>query len=40
MDAENLDKVVSGLRARLRDVDPEADPIEVRRGVGYMLRTA
>lgn len=37
MDADNLDKVLSGLRARLREVDPLADPIAVRRGIGYTL---
>jgi DNA-binding response OmpR family regulator len=37
MDADNLDKVLSGLRARLREVDPLADPIAVRRGLGYTL---
>jgi len=37
MDADNLDKVLSGLRARLREVDSLADPITVRRGLGYTL---
>lgn len=37
MDADNLDKVLSGLRARLREVDAQADPITVRRGLGYTL---
>lgn len=36
-DAEALDKAISNLRRRLRKVDPEANLIETRRGVGYVL---
>lgn len=37
MDAAALDKVVSTLRGRLGEIDPKADLIETRRGVGYIL---
>ena len=37
LDADALDKIVSNLRKKLHQVDPEADLIETRRGVGYVL---
>lgn len=37
LDAEALDRVVSNLRASLRRVDPSADLIQTRRGLGYVL---
>jgi DNA-binding response OmpR family regulator len=37
LDADALDKAVSNLRRKLRKVDPEADLIETRRGVGFVL---
>ena len=37
LDADALDKAVSNLRCRLYQIDPEADLIETRRGVGYVL---
>jgi two-component system, OmpR family, catabolic regulation response regulator CreB len=33
-----VDAHVKSLRAKLRDVDPEADPIVTHRGLGYSLR--
>ncbi|WP_161569292.1 FHA domain-containing protein [Candidatus Oscillochloris fontis] len=41
MDAEALDKAVSGLRAALRRVDAEASGLlQTRRGMGYVLLTS
>lgn len=37
MDADALDRTLNMLRARLRDVDPTADLIQTRRGLGYIL---
>lgn len=37
MDADALDRTINTLRARLRDVDPTADLIQTRRGIGYLL---
>lgn len=34
---DNLDKAIFGLRARLRRIDPDADLIQIRRGLGYVL---
>jgi two-component system catabolic regulation response regulator CreB len=33
-----VDAHVKSLRAKLRRIDPEGDPIETRRGIGYVLR--
>lgn len=38
MDVDNLDKVISGLRARFRQVDAEANPIQVYGGIGFALK--
>ncbi len=38
MEVDNLDKVVLGLRARFRQVDAEANPIQVQRGIGFALK--
>lgn len=38
LDRGALDTTVSDLRRAMRRVDPEADLIETRRGVGYLLR--
>jgi DNA-binding response OmpR family regulator len=35
--AAALDMLVAGLRARIRQVNPDLDPIKTRRGLGYML---
>lgn len=37
MDADALDRYINTLRSRLRDVDPTADLIQTRRGLGYVL---
>jgi hypothetical protein len=37
LDAQALDGVCRDLRRRLRDVDPNADPIKTHRGSGYEL---
>ncbi len=37
VDADALDRAVSNLRALLRQIDPDADLIKTRRGMGYML---
>ncbi|MCB0104972.1 MAG: FHA domain-containing protein, partial [Caldilineaceae bacterium] len=37
MDADALDRAFSSLRSQLRRVEPEADLIETRRGLGYVL---
>jgi DNA-binding response OmpR family regulator len=37
MDSQALDNVVASLRRQLRQVDPEADLVETRRGLGYVL---
>jgi DNA-binding response OmpR family regulator len=37
MDADALDRAFSTLRGQLRRVDAEADLIETRRGLGYVL---
>jgi hypothetical protein len=37
-DVGSLDRVVSDLRGRIRDVDPSANPIETRSSLGYLLR--
>ena len=37
LDAEALDRAVSNLRAALRKVDPGADLLQTRRGLGYVL---
>lgn len=34
---DNLDKAIFGLRARLRRIAPDADLIQIRRGLGYVL---
>lgn len=36
-DADALDRVVSGLRAQLRQIDPTIDFIQTRRKLGYIL---
>jgi hypothetical protein len=35
--AAALDMLVAGLRARIRQVNPDLDPIKTRRGLGYIL---
>jgi DNA-binding response OmpR family regulator len=37
MDASALDEAIRKLRAKLREVDPEAELIKSRRGIGYEL---
>ncbi|NJN15709.1 MAG: FHA domain-containing protein [Oscillochloris sp.] len=37
MDADALDKIVSGLRGAIRRVDPAAELIQTRRGMGFVL---
>lgn len=37
LDADALDRAMSNLRGQLRTADPEADLIETRRGLGYVL---
>lgn len=37
LDADALDKAISNLRLQLRKVDPEADLIETRPGLGYVV---
>ena len=37
MDADALDRAFSSLRGQLRRADPDADLIETRRGLGYVL---
>lgn len=37
MDADALDRIVTNLRSQLRQIDPKADFINTRRGVGYEL---
>ena len=37
MDADALDRAIANLRARLRQVDPTADLVQTRRGLGYVL---
>jgi DNA-binding response OmpR family regulator len=37
LDADALDRAFSSLRTQLRRVDPDADLIETRRGLGYVL---
>jgi DNA-binding response OmpR family regulator len=37
LDADALDRAFSSLRAQLRRIDPDADLIETRRGLGYVL---
>jgi DNA-binding response OmpR family regulator len=37
MDAGALDQAVASLRKALRQANPDADPIETRRGIGYRL---
>jgi DNA-binding response OmpR family regulator len=37
LDADALDRAFSSLRTHLRRVDPDADLIETRRGLGYVL---
>ena len=37
MDSQVLDGVVAGIRRKLRELDPAADPIHTRRGLGYEL---
>ncbi|KAB8142676.1 FHA domain-containing protein [Chloroflexia bacterium SDU3-3] len=37
MDAGALDRVVANLRSTLREIDPETEFIQTRRGAGYML---
>jgi two-component system, OmpR family, catabolic regulation response regulator CreB len=32
-----VDSHIKSLRAKLRDVDPQADPIQTHRGMGYSL---
>ena len=38
IDAEALDRAVSGLRGQLRKLAPDSDFMETRRGSGYVLR--
>jgi pSer/pThr/pTyr-binding forkhead associated (FHA) protein len=40
LDADALDKAVSGLRAALRKADPSADLIQTRRSMGFVLLPA
>ncbi|HEU4328359.1 MAG TPA: FHA domain-containing protein [Roseiflexaceae bacterium] len=40
VDADALDRAVSNLRAIMRQIDPEADLIKTRRGIGYTLQIA
>lgn len=37
LDADALDRALSSLRSQLRRIDPNADLIETRRGLGYVL---
>lgn len=37
MDADALDRIVTNLRSQIRQIDPTADLIKTRRGVGYEL---
>jgi hypothetical protein len=37
LDADALDRAMSNLRGQLRQVDPDSDLIETRRGLGYLL---
>jgi DNA-binding response OmpR family regulator len=37
MDADALDRAIANLRAQLRQVDPNSDLIQTRRGLGYVL---
>jgi DNA-binding response OmpR family regulator len=37
MDADALDRAIANLRAQLRQVDPDSDLIQTRRGLGYVL---
>lgn len=37
LDAAALDRAISNLRRALRQADPDADPIQTRRGLGYVL---
>ena len=37
LDSDALDKAFSNLRRQLRKIDPEADLIETRQGLGYVL---
>lgn len=37
LDADALDRAFSSLRGQLRRIDPDADLIETRRGLGYVL---
>lgn len=37
LDADALDRAMSNLRGQLRTADPDADLIETRRGLGYVL---
>lgn len=37
--AAALDMLVAGLRARIRQIDNESDPIKTRRGLGYVLES-
>lgn len=37
LDADALDRAFSSLRSQLRRIDPDADLIETRRGLGYVL---
>jgi DNA-binding response OmpR family regulator len=36
-DADTLDRAISSIRVKIRQLDPAADLIETRRGLGYML---
>jgi DNA-binding response OmpR family regulator len=37
LDADALDRAISNLRGQLRKIDPEADLIQTRHGLGYVL---
>ena len=37
VDADALDRAVSNLRSIMRQIDPDADLIKTRRGIGYLL---
>ena len=36
-DAEALDRTISNLRSAIRQLDPTADLVQTRRGLGYLL---